>query len=381
MTGRSLLVVAGEASGDRAAAAVVERLPGVHAFGLGGDALASRGVEIVRHLRASTGLGIGTAARRALAIVQAWSAVQKASSRRRPAAALLVNYSEFNARLAPHLHAAKVPVLWYGAPQVWAWRRRRAAVLAPDVDVMAVMLPFEEEIWRRAGATVTYVGHPALEARFLSREAARATFDLTPYAAAIALLPGSRPHEVRRMLPSMIDAYRRLRIERASVDCRVLVASSLDAATRSWLRQRCLDARVRTFDVGATEGAAPLLKAFDVALCASGTASLEAALARTIPIVVYRVDALTEVVARLLVQSAHIALPNIVLGRRAFPELVQRDAEPDRMFDALVRALDNREGLLVACEEVEAAFRGARTPSVVVANVLSGWLGATARAP
>ncbi len=374
MTRRSLLVVAGEASGDQAAAAVLESLSGVSAFGLGGDALRSRGVDVVSDLRASTAFGFAGTANRAFGVIRAWRAVRAAAIRRRPTAALLVNYTEFNARLAPHLRAAKVRVLWYGAPQVWAWRRGRVASLAPHVDVMAVMLPFEQELWHRAGVDTRYVGHPALETRRLERGEARQALGLKPHAPAIALLPGSRPHEVRRMLPAMLEAFQRLRHDRASLDGRVLVAASLDEATSTWLRERCSVGRVGTVDVNPMGGATAMLGAFDAALCASGTASLEAALARAVPIVVYRVDVVTEAIARLLLQSPHVALPNVVLGRRAFPELLQRDAEPSQMCEALKQALDGREALLAACADVEAAFGSARTPSVAVARVLERWL-------
>ncbi len=377
MTGRSLLVVAGEASGDQAAAAVVELLGGVNVFGLGGDALRGRGVDLVSELRASTAFGIEGTAARAFGVVKAWRTVRAEAIRRRPSAALLVNYSEFNARLAPHLRAAHVRVLWYGAPQVWAWRRRRVAALAPHVDVMAVMLPFEQDLWRRAGVDTRYVGHPALERRPLERAVARGALGLTPDATAVALLPGSRPHEVRRMLPAMLESFRRLRDDRAGIDGRVLVAASLDALTRAWLREQCRMGRVATFDVNPVGGAYEVLGAFDAALCASGTVSLEAALARAVPIVVYRVDVVTEVVARLLVRCPHVALPNVVLGRRAFPELLQRSAEPGRMYEALAKSLRERNALLSACADVEAAFGGMQAPSLAVSRVLSRWLEST----
>jgi lipid-A-disaccharide synthase len=374
LTAKSLLVVAGEASGDRAAAGVLEHLTGVRAFGLGGDALRQRGVDLVSDLRASTALGVGGAAARALQVLKAWRAVRAAASRWRQHAALLVNYSEFNARLAPHLRAADVRVLWYGAPQVWAWRRDRLGTLAPHVNAMAVMLPFEETLWAQAGVATEYVGHPALEARPLPREVARRRLDFTPNAATVALLPGSRPHEVRRMLPAMLGAYRRLRHERASIDGRVLVARSLDEATRTWLLEQCHATRVATFDVDPVAGAGEVLGAFDAALCASGTASLEAALARAVPVVVYRVDLVTEVVARLLVRSPHMALPNLLLGRRAFPELFQGEAEPGAMCEALAHTLDGRQALLASCAEVESAFGSARTPSTAVARMVTSLL-------
>ncbi|HXN34369.1 MAG TPA: hypothetical protein VN894_21050, partial [Polyangiaceae bacterium] len=274
-----LLVVAGEASGDRAAAAVVAKLDGARAFGLGGPALAGAGVELVADIRASTALGVGEAAARALGVLRAWRAVVCAARVRHPKAALLVNYTEFNARLAPKLHAAGVRVLWYGAPQVWAWRASRVESLKPHIDKMALMLPFEEPIWKAAGVDAHYVGHPAFETTPLDRKTARHALGMTPFAAAFAVLPGSRPHEVRRLLVPMLDAYERVRAERASVDARVLVAASLDETTRAWTRAKAAERRVRTLDMDPYGGAMAVLPAFDVALCASGTVTLEAALA------------------------------------------------------------------------------------------------------
>jgi lipid-A-disaccharide synthase len=376
----SLLVVAGEASGDRAAASVVARLPGVSAFGLGGPALADVGADLVGDMRESTALGVGEAAARAGSVVRAWRGVVRAARARRPMAALLVNYSEFNTRLAPVLHDAGVRVLWYGAPQVWAWRPRRVESLRRSVDRMALMLPFEEMLWRSAGVDAHYVGHPALETPRLDRETARHALGMTPFAAAVAVLPGSRPHEIRRLLVPMLDAYERVRVDRASVDARVLLASSLDEGTRHWAKELCRERRVASFDVDPRLGALNVLPAFDVSLCASGTASLEAALAHAVPIVAYRVGLATELTARLMVRTPHVALPNVLLGRRAFPELLQRDVRADRLAGALADALDHRTGLLTACNDVGALLGGERTPSLTVAQMLSPWLGVRARA-
>jgi len=375
-----LLVVAGEASGDRAAAAVVARLEGARTFGLGGAALSGVGVDLVADIRASTALGFGEAAARTLDIIRAWRAVLTGVRARRPRAALLVNYTEFNARLAPRLHAAGVRVLWYGAPQVWAWRPHRIEALKPYIDKMALMLPFEEPIWRAAGMDAEYVGHPAFETTALDRQTARRALGLTPFAAAIALLPGSRPHEVRRLLIPMLDAYERVRFDRASVDARVLVAASLDGRTSAWARATAAARRVSTFDVGPYSGAIAVLPAFDVALCASGTVTLEAALARAVPVIAYRVGIATELAARAFVRTANVALPNILLQRRAFTELLQRDVRADRIAEALSDTLDRRPELLADCDQVEAILGSARTPSLSVARALAAWLDLRLRA-
>jgi lipid-A-disaccharide synthase len=376
----SLLVVAGEASGDRAAAAVLDRLPGVRAFGLGGPSLQRRGMDLLGDLRDWTALGVGEVGARAFGVVRSWRRVTRAIAERRPRAALLVNYTEYNTRLAPRLQAEGVRVLWYGAPQVWAWRPGRTVALRSCVDRLAVMLPFEVSIWSAAGVDTRYVGHPALEVHAPARSDARAELGMTPYAAAIAILPGSRPHEVRRLLRPMLEGYERVRADRASIDGRVLLAPSLDSGTRAWARALCAAEHVEVFEVDPVAGAGCVLPAFDVALCASGTASLEAALARAVPIVAYRVGLTTELTARALLRSDHIALPNVLLGRRVFTELLQGDVRPETLGDALADGLDRRPALLEACAEVEGCFGEQRSPSVAVAQLLAPWLGVRARA-
>ncbi len=372
-----LLVVAGEQSGDAAAAAVLDRLePSAreHAFGMGGAALAASGLELVSDLRSSTAMGFAAVARRGAQVAGAYTRLVHAIGKRKPRAALLVNYTEFNLRLAARLHAAGTRVLWYGAPQIWAWREGRAASLRPHVDRLAVILPFEEELWRAHGVDARYVGHPAQEARRLSRADARAALGLTERAFVVGILPGSRAHEVERLLVPMLEAYEKLRHDRASIDARVLVAASLEGSVRAKVLEAAERARVVCHAADPGRGASEHLAAFDATLCASGTASLEAALARAIPIIAYRVDLLSELIARHALTTPAIALPNILLGRHAFAELVQGAANASAMADALADAAGRRADLLRACDEVEAALGPSRSPSREVASWLQGWL-------
>ncbi len=374
---RSLLVVAGEASGDRAAAAVVVALREVlslRALGMGGAALAAAGASLVCNLRDTTAMGLGAVAARAQRILLARTELLRSARREGVRAALLVNYSEFNAHLAPALHAEGVHVLWYGAPQIWAWRSGRGEALRRHVDRMAVMLPFEERLWRERGMDAHYVGHPAREVVALGRTEARKQLGLTDLAQTIAVLPGSRPHEVDELLAPMLLAVEKVREDRASIDARVLLAPSLDRATRARARETAQAAGIGSHDVCASQGAGAVLPAFDVALTASGTATLEAALARAVPVVAYRVGLLTELVARALVRTSHYALPNVLLERRAFVELLQRDVNPAMLAAALAQSLDNRAELVLACDSVEAALGEKRTPSRDVAAMLAPWL-------
>lgn len=371
-----LRVVAGEASGDRAAASVMARLRGVRAFGMGGGALQGEGVELVCDLRDLTAMGISEVARRAYGVAMSYAKLRAAIAKRRPVAALLVNYTEFNTHLAHALWEAGTRVLWYGAPQIWAWRSGRARPLRRSLDRLAVMLPFEEKLWRDLGVDAHYVGHPALEGRRgpEHREAARERLGMTPFAAAVAILPGSRPHEVRRLLEPMLAGFEEVRSDRASVDARVLLASSLDDKTRRWARELAYRLEIEAVDIDPRIGIAPSLPAFDAALCASGTASLECALARVAPIVCYRVGWAAEAAARALLETPHIALPNVLLGRAAFPELLQRNAAASRIADELAKVLDEREGYLASCMELDALLGDHDAPSRTVARMLEPWL-------
>jgi len=373
-----LLVSAGEASGDRAAASVVRVLaretPHVRVVGLGGESLAGAGAKLLADLRTMTALGVGAVASRGPRIAVAYAALVCAAKRPSVRAALLVNYSEYNLRLAPRLRALGVRVLWYGAPQVWAWRPSRIARLRAAVDRLAVILPFEEDLWRRHGVDAHFVGHPSLEVEALSRSDARDRLGLTKRAVAVAIMPGSRPHEVTELLPPMLAAFENVRHDRASVDGRVLLASSLDAPTREFIRNRAREARVPVFEASPIAGAAHVLSAFDATLCASGTAALEAALARAVPVVAYRVGLVTELFARALVRSPYVALPNVLLGRAAFDELLQRNATSAGLARALRRAIDRRRELSALCDEVRAALGPVRSPSRAVSGMLAPWL-------
>lgn len=377
--GAELLVIAGEASGDRAAAAVVAHLrgSGARVFGIGGGALEREGAELLVNLRDLTAMGIGEAARRAYNIGLAYGKVRTEIRRRQPTAALLVNYTEFNTRLAETLWSRGTRVLWYGAPQVWAWRKSRMAPLRRHLDRMAVMLPFEEELWRSAGFDAHYVGHPALE-EWRDPEEQRATareqLGMTPFAGAVAIVPGSRPHEVRRLLAPMLEGYETVRHDRASIDGRVLLASSLDEATQAWARDLARAFQVGVIDIDPRAGFARALPAFDAALCASGTATLECALAHAVPVICYRVGLATEVGARALMKTQSVGLPNVLLGYEAFPELLQRKVTAEQITETLGDVLDRRQELVASCEEVRSALGGRSHASQEVARMLEPWL-------
>jgi lipid-A-disaccharide synthase len=230
-----LLVVAGEASGDRAGAAVVRALredPRVSSLGFGGTALAHEGTRLVGHLRETTAVGLTAPLRSARELARVFRALVAAARDERPNVALLVNYTELNMRLARELRPLGVRIVWYVAPQIWAWREGRAKTLRGLVDRLCVILPFEEDLWRAKGVDASYVGHPALETRGLPRDEARTVLSLTSRAKTRSpCCPGAALTRSCALLPAMLEAYERVRADRASVDGRVLLAPSLDDAT------------------------------------------------------------------------------------------------------------------------------------------------------
>ena len=368
-----ILVVAGEASGDAMAAPVLERLRHP-SFGLGGSALAERGLEPVAPDAPLGVMGASAALGKLPRLLRAFLELQRQAAKRRPRAALLVGFSEFNAKLGPRLRRCGIPVLWYAPPQVWAWRPGRAQRLSRAADRMAVILPFEQALWRKHGAVADYVGHPALEHVARPRSELRRELGLPEAGTCIAVLPGSRTAEVERHLKPMLETMRLLQRARGAMHARVLVAEALPRPVVERIRAACERAAVPVLYTAAPR----LLPAFDVALAASGTVTIECALAGVPPLIVHSTDRFTAAIARRLLSVDSIGLPNIVLGERLFPELVQSDVRAERLAPELLSLLD-RSDSVPACRRVRTELEAplyddARAPSARVAELIEPWL-------
>ncbi len=378
MSDRAVLIVAGEASGDRIASLAARALAarGASLFGLGGPACRAAGVELVADGSGLGAMGLRDVVERLPRLASALVRLLDRVRRRPPRAALLVNATELNQRLGPLLRRAGVRVLWCVAPQVWAWRPRRIEALRGACDRLAVILPFEEALWRRAGYDARYVGHPSLDVPERPRDELRAALGIAGDATAIAVLPGSRAGEVRRLVDPLSAAAAQLVRSGAATTARMIVARGMEARAAALARESADRAGIPVIEGDPEHGAAPLLGAFEAALSASGTASLEAALAGAAPVVTYRMDRLSFAVARRLVRTPHIALANVLLGRRAYPELVQDDVTPARIADAARALLDRRDASLAAASELHATLSipGGASFGERVATSLEDWL-------
>lgn len=346
ITGRlpdEILIVAGEASADLHASRALEELrrlrPGVHAFGVGGPRLREAGLEALAPAEDISVMGLAEVLPRIPRILGILRTLARAAAERRPKAALLVDLPDFNLRLAKKLKALGVPVVYYVSPTIWAWRRGRARKIAKVVDRMLCILPFEERFYEGTGVSARFVGHPFAERPLpAAPERYREDLGLAPGRTTVALVPGSRPSELKRLFPVMLEAAERIRAVRPDAQFVVPVAPTLARADLAPYLAEHRTVEVKLVD-GHTE---EVVGASDAALVKSGTSTLETALMLRPMVVVYKLSWLTYLVGRLLVRIAHFALVNILAGRGLVPELLQRDASPERMAAEIERLLGDR---------------------------------------
>ena len=339
---RRLLVVAGEPSGDHHAANLVRSLRTHGEFdvrGVAGPRMRAAGVSAIVAQEELAVIGFSGIVAKLPALLGARAKLLEACDSFRPHAALLVDYPGFNLRLGPQLHAKAVPVFYYIAPQVWAWHPERAAQMAAWVKRLAVVFPFEEPVFREAGVSTAFVGHPLLDELEPEVDAAtlRRELGAPPGARLVGLLPGSRAGEIAHHARVLVEAGRRVR-ER-NPDAFPVVALAQDASVDH------LPAALRT-SVPSVRGRTRAVQAHaECCAVASGTATLETALFGTPLVVVYRVGWLNWQIAKRLVKLSHIGLPNIVAGAEVAPELLQDAFTPEAVADVLGGWLANPAAL------------------------------------
>ena len=362
---RRFLIVAGEPSGDAHAARLVRALAGLgpcRVRGVAGPALRAAGVEPIVSMESLAVMGFAEIVTRLPSLLSARGRLLAECSRWAPHAVVLVDYPGFNLRIGPELKRRGARVFYYIAPQVWAWHPERAAEMARWVDRLAVVFPFEQEIFRAAGVATEFVGHPLLDALEPEVDAATLCSELgiEPDQPLLGLLPGSRAQEVRMLLEPLCRAAAILRRDRPRLAVVAAAAHGLDPAL--WARAERHGVRVVRDRTHAVQRHAT------ACAVASGTATLETALFGTPLTVVYRVGALNYAIARRLVRLERIGLPNIVAGAEVAPELVQDSLTPERLAASLAPALDDpRE-------------RAARSASLAVVRERLGGPGASRRA-
>jgi lipid-A-disaccharide synthase len=335
-----VLIIAGEASGDLHGAALLralrQRVDALDAWGIGGVHLQAAGMRLLVDMRSVATMGFvetfGTIGR----IVAAYRRVIRFLDEQHPQLVVLIDYPEFNLRIARQVKRRGIPVFYFIAPQVWAWRRGRVRQIKRLVDKMAVVFPFEPGLYNDGRTMAEFIGHPLLDvvAPTRSREETRRRYGIEPGRRMLALLPGSRRKEVRYLLGP-------------------LCAAAAELAAEGWRPVIALATSLSKADLDdGLEGTPPLfpvaeddtynvVAAADAAVVASGTATLETALLGCPMVIVYRMARLTHWLARRLVRVDWIGMPNIILQQPVFPELIQAEATPEAIA-AAVRSLQGR---------------------------------------
>ncbi len=320
---RSILIIAGEASGDNVGGLLCEEIKRIRSdiglFGLGGDRMKNAGVEILFHIDRLSFLGFWEIVRHIPFMRTVERSLLLETDKEKPALAILIDYPGFNLRFARKLKARGIPILYYVSPQVWAWGKNRIQKIKSLVDKMIVVFEFEKELYSREGMDVEWYGHPLLD--IVRPGLNRADFyykaSLENNQRYIGLFPGSRLQEVGRILPVMIDAVRAVRSKGTDLVGVVGgVAGIEDSVYRKIIGDDFSLMKNMTYDIMANA---------DLNLVASGTATLECAILGKPLFVLYKTSPLTYYIAKNLVKIPDIGLVNVVAGKRIVPEFIQAE--------------------------------------------------------
>ena len=327
-----IFISAGERSGDAHGAMVIDalrsRIPGVVVEGIVGRHMAAAGVVAVESLEGLSVIGVAEALKSVPDHLRLFRRLKKLFAQHRYDLAILIDYPGFHLRVAAAARRSGLPVLYYIAPQLWAWGRWRIKSVRRNVSSLAVVLPFEEQFFRTRGVAAEFVGHPLLDRPPVKeRSLLREEMKLSQETAVLGLFPGSRSQEVNRLWPAFRGAARALLKERAGLEVVVAAIPGIEypgsEGFRMWYNR-----------------APEVMSAVDAAICKSGTTTLEAVLAGTPLVVAYSMHPVTFAVARRAVRLPFVSLVNLLADRRVAAELLQHDVTPKKLADAVRPLLD-----------------------------------------
>jgi lipid-A-disaccharide synthase len=371
--GRLILMSCGEASGDLYAGALTRELrrldPAVEVTGFGGPQLAAAGASLIGDYQRFSVTGIAEA----LSVLpQSWQmlrTIRAVARGRRPDVFVAIDFPDFNFRLLPPIHRLGIPIVYYISPQLWAWRPGRIEQIRRYVSKMLVIFPFEVDVYERAGVPVEFVGHPLVELASAPhpRDQWLRGRQLDPARPVLALLPGSRPNEVSRLLPVFAEALARIEQAVPGVQFIVARAPSLPDELFASIAPR---ASVTLVDRD-TDAA---LAAADAVVTASGTATVQTAIHGKPMVIVYRLSGLTYAMGRRVVKVPHYGMVNLIAGRSIVPELIQHDCTPARVAEEAVSLLTDRgraERMRADIADVRAKLGGAGASARAARAVLS----------
>ena len=337
-------IIAGEASGDQHGARLVkamqEKNPNLSFIGIGGPELRQTGVRILVDAAELTVVGITEVFSKLPDIFKGMSTVKKALKAQQPNLLILIDFPDFNLRIAAAAKKLGIPVLYYVSPQIWAWRRSRVKRIKRLVDHMAVILPFEQQFYTENNVPATFVGHPLLDTPLPPVENALMTGDKGQ--TTIGLVPGSRENEITRHLPVMLDTADILKDRLKHV---TFIISHARSVGRKLLETIVAGHRINLDVEIISDGIETVFERSDVLMAASGTVTLQAAIHGVPMVIIYKVSPISFMLGKALVRVPCIGLANLVAGRKLVPEYVQNDANAENIASALEEMLSEREQL------------------------------------
>ncbi|HLZ92468.1 MAG TPA: lipid-A-disaccharide synthase [Candidatus Acidoferrum sp.] len=336
----SLLLSAGEASGDMYAARLATALKqraDLDIFGMGGPQMRAAGVDVLTDYAEVSVVGITEILSHLPSLIRAMRRLVEEAARRKPAFAILTDFPGFHLRLARNLKPLGIRNIYYVCPQFWAWRPWRVRIVRRRFAQALCIFPFEEEFYARAGVPVKFIGHPLVGAvhASLDRQSFCRSQSLDPRKKIVTILPGSRAAELRQHLPIIREACRRIHRESPAQ----FVLAAAPGADPASLRQGWPPDLPLQIVLNQTYNA---LAAADASIVSSGTATIEAALLDAPMVVVYRVTHLTALLAKPLVRTPFFSMVNLIAGKRAVPELIQNDFTPSRLAAEILRLLNDQ---------------------------------------
>ena len=357
----SVLISCGEPSGDLYAGALVDALraldPGLKVRGLGGERLEAAGAGMVGDYRGITVTGLVEAIRVLPKSLALYRRLVDAARTERPDVFVAIDFPDFNFRVAGAMRRRGIPVVYYIPPQLWAWRSGRMRTLRALADRILVIFPFEPEIYRAAGVPATFVGHPLVDLATASesREVFLRGLGLDPARPTLAVLPGSRPNEIRQILPTIVDALPRIGARVPGVQ--FVLARAPRLADELFAPVAASPVAVAVVERAADE----VLASADAVVTASGTATVQAAIHECPMVIVYRVAPLSYALGRRFVHVDTFGMENLVAGERVAPELIQDGFTADAVADHAIRLLTDGEAharAVAALRDVKARLGG-----------------------
>lgn len=338
------MIIAGETSGDLHGAklvnALLKRNNGLFFCGIGGQALKEIGVDILIDAHEISVVGIAEVFSKIPNILKSLRMVKSTFKNMRPDLLILIDFPDFNLRVAATAKRMGIPILYYISPQIWAWRPGRVKKIDKLVDHMAVILPFEEDFYRKQRIPVTFVGHPLLENSLPTKESIEDKWkDDIP---AIGLLPGSRHGEIERHLPVMINAARLLLKKIEAIKFIISLSPDVEEKyVKEIVRKHKGEA---DFEIAAGN-VRSVLEQSKVVVAASGTVTLESAISGTPMVIIYKVSPLSFWLGKAMIRVNNIGLVNLIAGKEIVPELIQKEASSERIADMVFKMLNDPSGL------------------------------------